>query len=174
MKEFLTSPYILLPICLVMWLIIKDYHDGLNRAKWHLYHQDAKANAIVSREIMTPNEKEFYARLKGALPAYDVVPQVAMSALLDVSLPEMHPEYWKLRKEFSQKTVDYVVCRKGTMDVVAVVELDDRTHDTKQDKDAARDAMLAQAGVQTIRWDSRAKPSPAEILAKVTKLDVKH
>lgn len=173
MKEFLTSSYVLIPICIVMWLVIKNYHENLNRAKWHLYHEDAKANAIVSRAIMTPNEKEFYARLKGALPSYDVVPQVAMSALLDVSLPEMHPDYWKMRKEFSQKTVDYVVCRKGTMDVVAVVELDDRTHDVKEEKDAARDAMLAKAGIRTIRWDSRAKPSPAAILDKVTKIDSK-
>jgi hypothetical protein len=168
MMQFLTSPYILLPICLVLWLILKKYYDDLNQAKWKLYQDYVKANAIVSRDVMTPNEKEFFARLKGALPEYEVIPQVAMSALLDVSLPEMHPDYWKMRKEFSQKTVDYVVCTKGSMNVVVVVELDDRTHDTKQDKDAARDAMLANAGIKTIRWDSRAKPSADEIRAKVS------
>jgi hypothetical protein len=167
MPHFLSSPYILLPICVVLWYVMKSYYDELNRAKWRLYHEDAKAHAIVSRAVMTPNETEFYARLKGALPDFEVIPQVAMSALLDVSLPEMHPEYWKMRKEFSQKTVDYVVCRKGSMDVVVVVELDDRTHDVKQDKDAARDKMLANAGIKTIRWDSRAKPAQREIRAKV-------
>jgi hypothetical protein len=167
MLDMLTSPYILLPICLVLWLLMKNYYDALNQAKWKLYQSYAKENAIVSRAVMTPNEKEFYTRLKGALPDFEVIPQVAMSALLDVSLPEMHPDYWKMRKEFSQKTVDYVVCRKDSMDVVLVVELDDRTHDVKQDKDAARDAMLAKAGVKTIRWDSRAKPSHGDIRAKV-------
>lgn len=168
--QFFTSPYVLIPICVVLWIIIKSYHDGLNQAKWKRYHEHAKSQAIVSRAVMTPNEREFFARLKGALPEFEVIPQVAMSALLDVSLPEMHPKYWAMRKEFSQKTVDYVVCRKGAMEVVAVVELDDRTHDAKQDKDAARDAMLANAGIRTIRWDSRAKPTPAEIHARVAQL----
>jgi len=166
-QNFLTSPYILIPICMVLWFVLKSYHDSLNQAKWKKYQEAVKADSIVSRNLMTENEKEFYARLKAALPDFEVVPQVAMSALLDVSLPEMHPDYWKMRKEFSQKTVDYVVCRPKTMDVVAVVELDDRTHDTKQDKDAARDKMLANAGVRTIRWDSRAKPGADEIRTKV-------
>jgi hypothetical protein len=170
MMKFVTSPYILLPICVVLWILIKRYHDGLNQAKWKLYQQHVRDTAIVSREMMSENEKEFFARLKRALPDFEVVPQVAMSALLDVSLPEMHPQYWAMRKAFSQKTVDYVVLRKNTMKVITVVELDDRTHDVKQDKDAERDAMLAKAGIKTIRWDSRAKPSPAEIRAKIEAL----
>lgn len=167
MMNFVTSPYILLPICVVLWVIIKRYHDDLNQARWQKYQQHVRDTAIVSRQIMSENEKEFFGRLKGALPDFEVVPQVAMSALLDVSLPEMHPQYWEMRKAFSQKTVDYVVLLKKTMKVVTVVELDDRTHDVKQDKDAARDAMLAKAGINTIRWDSRAKPGAAEIRAKV-------
>lgn len=170
MINYLTSPYILVPICVVLWVLVKKYHDGLNQARWELYQQEMRDTAIVSREVMTENEKEFFARLKGALPDFEVIPQVAMSALLDVSLPRMHAQYWEMRKEFSQKTVDYVVCRKKTMQVITVVELDDRTHDVKQDKDAARDAMLAKAGVKTIRWDSRAKPGPGEIRDKVMAL----
>lgn len=170
MLRYITSPYILIPICVLLWIVLKTYYDGLNQARWRLYQDYMKAHAIVSKAVMTDNEKEFYARLKGALPEFEVIPQVAMSALLDVSLPEMHRDYWKMRKEFSQKTVDYVVCLKGSMAVVVVVELDDRTHDAKQDKDAARDAMLAQAGIPTLRWDSRAKPAAAEIHAKVSAL----
>jgi hypothetical protein len=170
MMNYLTSPYVLVPICFVLWIIVKRYHDGLNEAKWQLYRQHIRDTVIVSRDVMTENEKEFFTRLKGALPDFEVVPQVAMSALLDVSLPETHPQYWDMRKTFSQKTVDYVVLHKKTMKVLTVVELDDRTHDVKQDKDAERDAMLAKAGIKTIRWDSRAKPAPAEIRAKVEAL----
>lgn len=170
MKEFLTSPYVLIPICLVLWFLTKNYYERRTQREWHEYQNHVKETAIVSREVMTPNETEFFSRLKLALPDFEVIPQVAMSALLDVALPAQHPDYWPIRKAFSQKTVDYVVCHKGTMQVITVVELDDRTHDSKQAKDAARDAMLLNAGVKTIRWDSRAKPNTTEIRREVVGL----
>lgn len=165
--QWITTPYVLVPACLILWVLLKMHYDHKSQKLWLLYQDQMKKTAIVSRAVMTPNEKEFFGRLKSALPDFEVIPQVAMSALLDVSLPEMHPQYWQMRKQFSQKTVDYVICKKGTMDVVTVVELDDRTHDTKQDKDAARDKMLADAGIKTVRWDCRAKPRREEIRDRI-------
>jgi very-short-patch-repair endonuclease len=46
---------------------------------------------------------------------------------------------------------------------VAVVELDDRMHDAKADRQ--RDAITRAAGYQTIRYQSRQKPSESEIAA---------
>jgi hypothetical protein len=170
MLKFITTPYVLIPICLVLWFWTKHVYERCTQREWLEYQNRVKETAIVSRSVMTPNETEFFGRLKLALPDFEVIPQVAMSALLDVALPAQHPDYWPIRKAFSQKTVDYVVCRKGTMQVITVVELDDRTHDTKQAKDAARDSMLAGAGIKTIRWDSRAKPQVSEIRREVVGL----
>ena len=170
MAEWMTTPYVLVPICIILFVMLKFHYERKNRQLWRLYHEQMKQTAIVSKAVMTPNEKEFFDRLKSALPDFEVIPQVAMSALLDVSLPEMHPQYWEMRKRFSQKTVDYVICKKGTMDVVTVVELDDRTHDTKQDKDAARDKMLSDAGIKTVRWDCRAKPRREEIRDRIASM----
>lgn len=128
------------------------------------------ARAVVARKLVTGNETEFLGRLRRALPGLDVHPQVAMSALLDVNLPADHPEYWEVRRQFSMKTVDYVVTERKSQRVLAVVELDDRTHDSKRDKDAMRDALLASAGIPTLRWDSRRKPNVAEIAASIARL----
>ena len=46
---------------------------------------------------------------------------------------------------------------------MAVIELDDRTHDA--DKDSKRDSMLATAGYRVVRWNSNAKPDMAAIRA---------
>ncbi len=112
---------------------------------------------------MTANEQEFFARLVQALPDHYVFPQVALGALLQPNVKGDNKKYYQVRGTFAQKMADYVVCNRD-LAVVAVVELDDKTH--SNDKDAKRDAMLQQAGYQVIRWQSKQKPSAAEIQAK--------
>lgn len=48
-----------------------------------------------------------------------------------------------------------------TFEVVAIVELDDRTHDGN--KDQARDSITAAAGYRTVRFQARRKPDATEI-----------
>ena len=66
---------------------------------------------------------------------------------------------------FDRKRMDYVVCTREGAHLIAVVELDDRTHDPQ--KDANRDAMLASAGIRTVRFPSHPRPSAMEIRAEV-------
>ena len=120
------------------------------------------SRTVRGRNLLTGNEKEFYGRLKRALSSnYEVMPQVAMAALMETTLPEGHPHYWESRKLFSQKIVDFLVCTKGTLDIVAVIELDDITHDAA--KDARRDELMLMAGIRTVRWHSRRKPTVEQI-----------
>lgn len=123
--------------------------------------------AYRARPLMTANELEFFARLEEALPDYKIFSQVAMSGLLDVSLPSTHPEYWRARSAFDRKRIDYVVCTRTGEHLIAVVELDDRSHDSKRRQDAARDEMLASAGIRTVRFPSYPRPSRKEIRAEV-------
>ncbi|HEX8784796.1 MAG TPA: DUF2726 domain-containing protein, partial [Telluria sp.] len=59
------------------------------------------------------------------------------------------------RLRVAQQRVDYVVCTRRC-EVVAVVELDDKTH--SRAKDELRDARLEQAGIRTVRFQARNKP----------------
>jgi len=118
---------------------------------------------FAPKRLMTENEREFYARLRSALPDLDVCPQVSMGALLDA--PSLRD-----RNIFSQKIVDYVLYEPMSGRVVAVVELDDRTHDRVLD--ALRDEMLIGAGYRVLRWDSTDKPVRSEIAAAVGRVMV--
>jgi very-short-patch-repair endonuclease len=69
-----------------------------------------------------------------------------------------------IRGRFAQKVVDFVIL-DDALEVVALVELDDRTH--RLEKDAARDAMTAAAGYVTLRYRSREKPEPKAIRAEL-------
>jgi hypothetical protein len=121
--------------------------------------------AFKAKPFMTANEMEFLGRLEAAVPELRFHAQVAMGALLDPAMARRDDSraWAQARNMFSQKIVDYVAQRKDNGKIVAVIELDDRSH--QADKDARRDAMLQQAGYRTVRWQSKAKPSSAEILA---------
>ncbi len=115
------------------------------------------------RDLMTDNEMEFFGRLVAALPDHYIFPQVAMSALLDPAASDRRQAHSD-RLRIAQQRTDYVVCNRRC-EVVAVVELDDRTH--TQAKDAVRDGRLAQGGYRTVRFQSRQKPPAAAIRAAV-------
>ena len=119
---------------------------------------DDEPAAYKPKALLTANELEFLARLEAAAPELRICPQVAMGAILDpaVSRKQDPKRFFKLRGAFAQKMIDFVAMDRKTGAIVAIIELDDRTHN--EDKDAKRDAMLKSAGYKTIRWQSKAKP----------------
>lgn len=118
------------------------------------------------KALLTPNEAEFLARLEAAAPELRFCPQVSMGALLDPAAAKSdRSAYYRARGMFSQKIVDFVAQSRADGSVVAVVELDDRTHDAG--KDAKRDAMLESTGYRVVRWQSKAKPDAAAIRARL-------
>ena len=61
-------------------------------------------------------------------------------------------------------SADFVVCKKDSS-IVAVIELDDATHQKKdrQAADAKKDKALASAEIRVIRWQAKAIPDVATI-----------
>jgi len=117
-------------------------------------------DAYKCKPLLSANEKEFFVRLSQALPDCHILTQVALGALLQPGIKNNNKKYYRIRATFSQKIADFVICGKE-MEVLAVVELDDKTH--RADRDAKRDAMLTQAGYKIIRWDSKSKPTAEQI-----------
>jgi len=68
---------------------------------------------------------------------------------------------WKLRARFDRKIIDFVVCDRQQLRVIAIVELDDILHNPVADR--ARDAVTTAAGYRTFRFSSRNKPSVQEL-----------
>jgi very-short-patch-repair endonuclease len=115
-----------------------------------------------ARSFLTGNEIEFFRRLRRALPQEYIFPQVALSALIEPrSRSEKHLRDFR---RISQKRVDYAIYTSD-LQLVAIVELDDRTHNRMAD--AQRDAFVASAGIRTLRFESRNKPTVEQIRAAV-------
>jgi very-short-patch-repair endonuclease len=127
----------------------------------------------VRTPLLTANETEFYGRLRQALPWAQILPQTAMSALVQPN-PLLRG---KMRLQalylILSKRLDFVICTDN-LRVVCVIELDDRSHNA--DRDAKRDKILASAGIPTLRYESRAseRPTPNTIASDVATLRSAH
>jgi Protein of unknown function (DUF2726) len=113
---------------------------------------------VAARKLLTAREQSLYESLLGLYPDQKIFIQVALSQLVDV--PEDHPERQSIRNRFSQLVLDFVLCR-ADLTVVAVIELDDRSHrrPERQAADARKTKALADAGIRLVRVPAGALPS---------------
>lgn len=117
------------------------------------------------KQILTKNELEFFGRLSKAAPNLYIFPQVAMSALIE---PDEKGKRWMSAfGRISQKRIDYGLFNKE-MELLAIVELDDRTHNVQ--KDALRDSYTRSAGIRTLRFESRARPTIGQLRSAIEAL----
>ncbi len=131
--------------------------------------EDALPNCFKKKRLFTENEWEFLRLLETSVPEYRFFSQVAMGALMEPDVDRRDRNYFRLRGRFSQKIVDFVAVDPRDGSVVAIIELDDRSH--KREKDAQRDAMLGSAGYLTVRWNSSPRPKPPDIRNVLLKND---
>ena len=125
-------------------------------------------SSLRPQPILSPNEKEFFYRLARALPTYPIFPQVAMSALIGIDSRLSRRQQFTIRRRFGWKYCDFVICAPHTLDVLLIIELDDRTHHAGQDR--KRDVITRAAGYQTLRYQSKHKPTVAELAEHFAKL----
>jgi len=109
--------------------------------------------------IMTENEREFYERLLAACPDCQIWPQVPILALVRPDAKEGSRAFWMAFKRISNTRVDWAIVRD--LEVLAIVELDGRSHDAR--KDAQRDKILKSCGYRVVRFSSSRRPDPRQI-----------
>jgi hypothetical protein len=118
----------------------------------------------IARDIMTAAERRAYKSLADLLPNCRIYPQVAMAAIIGPNPSHDFTERQRTRGTFSQKYIDFVIENPRDGKVLALIELDDHTHDAA--KDAARDAMTAEAGYITIRLSDSKQTTIAAALSQ--------
>lgn len=118
---------------------------------------------IRPKPLLTDNERSFLLTLQRALPGHCVFPQVSFAAFLTHDTKLSSKARLALRAKFNRKIADFVVCDRETLQIAALIELDDRSHVATADRQ--RDELTAAAGYKTIRFQSKQKPSEAEIAA---------
>ena len=122
----------------------------------------------LAKRFMTPRELAMLDILERCLPEYRFHAQVAMGAVLKAPprlIGKSHPAD---RNAFSQKIIDFVAQDRATGAIVALIEIDDASHNAA--RDSRRDAMTFHAGYRTIRIGRAVQPMVHEVRAAVAPL----
>jgi very-short-patch-repair endonuclease len=126
---------------------------------------DASAWPVSARPPLSRPEQVLYWRLCEAFPEHIVLAQVAIAQLLEVNeVPNRRAVFNRYR----QLVADFVVCTRA-FEVVAVIELDDRTHQNpgRASADERKSAALGAAGLLLMRFNVRALPTAGELRSQL-------
>lgn len=99
--------------------------------------------------LMTPAERNVIGHIEAALPTARIHAQVSMGAFLKPRRGLDRSQAQTVRNRFSSKRVDFIAEDRNTGNIIAIIELDDRSHRPEADRD--RDRMTRSAGYRTIR-----------------------
>jgi hypothetical protein len=117
------------------------------------------------KRLLSSPEQVLYHRLVGALPDHVVLAQVQVSRVLGVKKGfDFH--HWNNR--INRLSYDFVVCRKDAT-VLAAIELDDATHESKSRArtDEKKDRATSAANLKLVRWHVKALPDADGIRAAI-------
>lgn len=142
--------------CIVYWL---------RRELFPYLYGTPRAPLFRARPLMTENELAFFGQLRDALPpGLHICPQVSMAAVMTTRPGLPRSEQFGARNKFDRKIIDFVIL-DATGKTIALVELDDKTHRVERDKE--RDDLTGSAGLRTVRFPSRPRPSNKAIVDAV-------
>ncbi|MDO4657964.1 DUF2726 domain-containing protein [Kingella sp. (in: b-proteobacteria)] len=125
----------------------------------------------LRRPLMTATEMDVYITLLEALPDYMVFSQVQASRVLEV--PKSRETYYWFNF-VSRLSYDFVICRADSTPI-AVIEVDDRTHELpeRQEADNRKNKATEAAGVAVIRWLVGETPRHEAIAKLIRRIDRK-
>lgn len=152
--------------------IAQACHDSLRASeKDAIEPADAMdLSACYAVKPMSNTEQRFFTLLKSSLPHYVVLAQVDLRRIVRSRrcTPRTSPN------RSPQLLLDYVVCQPD-FSVVAVIELDDMSHDDEVQRalDAKKDDVMNAVNIPLLRYDvSKQLPSPYDIALQIEQLSL--
>lgn len=160
----------------ILMLVLIAAVFGVGAVMWWLKRGAARGPSrpppFCAREsLVSAAERSFLAALDAAIgPEHRVFAKVRLADI--VTLRGAAESRTGLMNKVRQKHVDFVVCDRNSLRFVAVIELDDSTHETPKGRarDAFVDSALRAAGLPLVRFRavSNAKGyAPAEIARRL-------
>lgn len=154
--SWLFLPLAIALLLVVIFVIKGKVSGGVGDEAWPFY----------AKKPLSQPEQILYFRLTKALPEHIVLAQVQLSRLLGVKKGN---NFHAWNNRINRMSADFVVCKKDSS-VIAVIELDDASHERKnrQAADIKKDKALSSADIRVVRWQVKAIPDEATIKAALS------
>ena len=145
-------------ILFIVVVLFSAFIKPTSTVKGHNYRQRAA--------LFTAAERSFLGVLDLATSEkYQIFCKVRVADILTPSKTADRGNWQRAFNKISAKHFDYVLCTKETLSVVAVIELDDKSH--KKEKSIARDILIekacSSAGLKLVRFETKARYNIQEV-----------
>lgn len=154
MKTVFIFVVITLLVLLVIAAIIKSKTGRTENEEW----------PYLLKKPLSEVEQKFFLILREAFPEMIVLAQVGLWGILDVKKGLTKSERTKYENQIARQRLDFVICSQS-FEVVAVIELDDASHERASNKtrDEKKDKALTAAGAKIIRFPVKEMPGAKEV-----------
>ena len=125
---------------------------------------------VLNKTLFTPAERSFLGVLDLAVAdQYRIFGKVRVA---DILLPSkgLSKSHWQIAfNKVSAKHFDFVLCNKQTLEVIAVIELDDKSHQKAklQHRDSLIASACATAGLPLVRFVAKSSYQVTEIQQQI-------
>jgi Protein of unknown function (DUF2726) len=156
----MTWPIVFFALCLIVVIVFRTLERPTTTSDWPV-----RARAPLSRA-----EQVLYWRLREAFPDHIVFAQVAIAQLAEVENVQNRRGVFN---RYRNLVADFVICTRA-FGVVAVIELDDLSHQNsgRADADARKSAVLGAAGLLLLRFNVRAIPTAGELRSQLANPEI--
>lgn len=142
--------FILFLILIIAFAI--SYLDNIasnkKRAEKIYIDEKLKDHSVIysKKKFMTPNELEFYNKIKILEKDYKIIPQVNLASIINITNSRYITELFR--------NIDFAIFDNKYNDLLLLIELNDRTHDKfdRIDRDLKVKKICNDAGIKLITF----------------------
>lgn len=154
-----TPQFVLISILIVAIMLL--FREQIFKKKTPLQTDWNDEWPFYAKQLLSQPEQVLFHRLVNALPDYIILAQVQVSQVLGV---HKGFSFYEWNNRINRLSYDFVVCKKDSS-VFAVIELDDKSHESAErvEADKRKDRATAAAGIRMIRWHVKSMPDETMI-----------
>jgi hypothetical protein len=158
-------------VLVLIILFLAGYQSFVNGPEEKAVGPSSTYEAVPA--FLSAAERSFFGVLRQSLKEeYYIFPKVRLA---DIARPARNPSRSGWQSAFNRicgKHVDFVLCDPASLHIVAIVELDDRSHERfdRGFRDSFVDSVLSDAHIPVLRIPARQSYSPVQIREQVHNL----
>lgn len=146
--------FLIIAIIILAVLNVKNQ----NKLKENEEQEDSKTDEkmpYTKKLLLTKNEWSFYKKIKPICDENNlhIISKVRLADLVEVKKELDYKEKQKYFNKIKNKHIDFVLCNPSNLAVIALVELDDKSHDNKDraERDEFINKLCESVGYTIIR-----------------------